>query len=211
MVERWKKRVRRSPGTFECHPVISFMRKSDSISRLSIIQDCKIKYQFEQEEKGSFVPRAPALQGVLYESGFESACMLIFDGEKKYLGMVDAHPSSIKAPKGTVVIRLQARHDNPSRLEKLKDMVIWIERNLSKEISLSAYTTRENLMLEKDVFSKRTLRMGSSAAVFFAEPAHSKLPSGCSVGHRLVGVASYEAVDSSVPGAGTKPGGFPVL
>lgn len=169
-----------------------------------------LTYEFEQEEKGLFVPRAPALQGVLYESGFESQCMLIFDGEKKYLGIADAYPSGVNASKGTVVIRLQIRHDDPSKLEKLKDMVIWIERNLSKEISLSAYSTREKLMLGMDVFPKRTVRKGSSAAVFFAEPVHAKLPSGCSVGHKLVGVASYEAGDSSLPGAGKKPGGFPI-
>lgn len=169
-----------------------------------------LTYEFEQEDKGSFLPRAPALQGVLYESGFESQCMLIFDGEKKYLGIVDAYPSSVNAPKGPVVIRLQIRHDDPSKLETLKDLVIWIERNLSKEIPLAAYSTREKLMLAKDTFQKRTLQKGCSAAVFFAEPAHSKLPSGCSVGHRLVGVVSYEAGESTLPGDGKKPGGFPI-
>jgi tripeptidyl-peptidase II len=170
-----------------------------------------LTYEFEQEEKGLFVPRAPALQGVLYEAGFGSQCMMIFDGEKKYLGMADAYPSGVNAPKGTVIIRLQIRHDDPSKLEKLKDMVIWIERNLSKEIPLPAYPTREELVLGREKFTKRTVRRGCSAAVFFAEPVHSMLPSGCTAGHRLVGVASYEADDSSLPGDGKKPGGFPIL
>lgn len=45
-----------------------------------------LDYEFSQEEKGSFTPRAPMLQGVLYESAYESQLMLAYDGDKKYLG-----------------------------------------------------------------------------------------------------------------------------
>ena len=169
-----------------------------------------LTYRFEQNEKGSFVPRAPALQGVLYESAFESQCMFVFDGEMKFLGMTDAYPSSINAAKGTVIIRLQIRHIDPSLLEKYKNLVIWIERNLSKELTLSVYTTRENMLLGKNSFSKRTLKKGSSMAVFFAEPEHSQLPSNYACGHRFIGTVSFAATDESLPGAGKRPGGYPI-
>ena len=96
-----------------------------------------LMYEFAQEEAGSFTPRAPTLQGVVYKSAYESQLMLIFDNDKKYLGVVDARPSEIKVPQGHVTIRLQVRHDNPGMLEKLNDMGIWIERKLEKDISLS--------------------------------------------------------------------------
>jgi tripeptidyl-peptidase-2 len=136
--------------------------------------------------------------------------MLIFDGEKKYLGMSDAHPSTIQASKGTVVIRLQIRHDDPTKLEKLQDLVIWIERSLSKDIVLTAYGRRDEMMLGKNPLKKRTLRKGTSASVFFAEPVHSKLPTGCGVGHRLIGVATLGSGDANLPGDNKRPGGFPV-
>ena len=45
-----------------------------------------LHYEFSQEEKGPFTPRAPALQEVLYESIYESQLILAYDGDKKYLG-----------------------------------------------------------------------------------------------------------------------------
>jgi len=89
-----------------------------------------LKYEFRQEETGSFVPRAPALQGYIYESAFESQMMLVFDGNKQYLGTADSWPDGIKAKKGDVVIRLQVRHHDPTMLEKLKNMEVFIERKL---------------------------------------------------------------------------------
>lgn len=45
-----------------------------------------LHYEFSQDEKCSFTPRAPALQGVLYESTYESQLILAYDGDKRYLG-----------------------------------------------------------------------------------------------------------------------------
>jgi tripeptidyl-peptidase-2 len=169
-----------------------------------------LTYTFEQDEKGSFTPRAPALQGVLYEAAFESQCMIAFDGEKKYLGMSDAYPSNISAAKGTVIIRLQIRHSDPSQLEKYKDLVIWIERTLSKEIPLSVYGTKENMLMGKNPFNKHSIKMGASMPVFFSEPEHSQLPVKYASGHQFLGTVSFGANDESLPGAGKRPNGYPI-
>ena len=174
------------------------------------IYQLMLTYEFTQEEAGSFTPRAPTLQGVLYESAYESQMMLIFDGDKKYLGVADSWPSDVKAPKGNVTIRMQVRHDDPSMLEKLKDMTIWIERKLEKEIPLSVYESRESMLVGKDTMKKRTLRKGTSTSVLFAEPATSKIPSSCKAGDILFGTAFYGSGDSSLPGDGKRPGGFTV-
>jgi tripeptidyl-peptidase-2 len=169
-----------------------------------------LTYEFTQEEAGSFTPRAPVLQGVLYESAYESQLMLIFDDDKKYLGVADAWPGEVKAPKGNVTVRVQVRHDDPEMLEKLKDMTIWIERKLEKDVQLSVYSCRESMLSGKNTMKKRTLRKGTSASVFFAEPPTSKIPSSCKAGDILVGTAYYGSGDSSLPGDGKRPGGFKV-
>lgn len=166
--------------------------------------------EFSQEESGSFTPRAPVLQGVLYESAYESQLMLIFDNDKKYLGVADAWPSEVKAPKGTVIIRVQIRHDDPEMLEKLKEMTVWIERKLEKEVALSVYASRESMLVGKNPMKKRTLRKGTSASVFFAEPPPSKIPSSCKAGDILFGTAYFGSGDASLPGDGKRPGGFKV-
>jgi tripeptidyl-peptidase-2 len=169
-----------------------------------------LTYEFTQEDKGSFTPRVPTTQGVLYESGFESQMIMVYDGEKKLLGSADSWPSSISAPKGKVVLRMQIRHDSPEKLESLKDMPLWIERTLDKEISLSVYSSREAMVLGKATFRKRTLRRGCGAAVFFQEPAVSKLPSGYKTGDLLKGSYTLASGDASLVGDGKRPGGFPI-
>jgi tripeptidyl-peptidase-2 len=167
-------------------------------------------YEFSQEEAGSFTPRCPALQGVLYESAYESQMMLVFDGNKKLLGVGDSWPSEVKVPKGSITIRLQVRHDEQEMLEKLKDMPIWIERKMEKEIALSVYSSKEAMMTGKANFKKRTLRKGTSASIFFAEPPSSKLPSACNAGDVLAGTAYFGSGDASLPGDGKRPGGFAI-
>jgi len=75
-----------------------------------------LTYEFENKEAGSFTPRAPALQGFLYEAAFESQMMLVFDEDKKFIGAADSWPSEIKAPPGKVTIRMQIRHDDVKKL-----------------------------------------------------------------------------------------------
>jgi tripeptidyl-peptidase-2 len=168
-----------------------------------------LSYEFTQDDQGAFTPVAQALQGVLYESTYESQLMLVYDGEKRYLGCVDAYPHSITAPKGSVHIKMQIRHDDPKMLEKLKDMTIWIERKLEKEILLCAYSTREDLLIgAKRAMKKRTLSRGSQLSAFFSAPPFSKLPPGCKPGDILMGSSSYCSDDATLPGSGKRPGGF---
>jgi tripeptidyl-peptidase II len=154
--------------------------------------------------------RAPSLQGVLYESAYESQLILLFDRQKKYLGAADAWPEEIKVPKGTITLRMQVRHDKPDMLEKLKDTPIWIERKLEKEIGLSMYTSKESMMIGSETFKRRMLRKGSSCSLFISEPPTSKLPSGSKAGDILTGIVTFESNDSTLPGDGKRPDGFPL-
>ncbi len=170
-----------------------------------------LTYEFMQEEKGTFTPRAPPLQEVLYESGYESQLILAYDGDKRYLGYCDAYAKPITAPKGTVLLKLQVRHDDPSMLEKLKEMTIWIERKIEKEISITAYDTRDDLLVGgKRSVRKRTLRKGCCTSIFFSEPVASKIPSFCKPGDVLMGSCNYASGDDSLPGDGKRPNGFPI-
>ena len=171
------------------------------------IHQLVMTYEFDQKEGGSFVPRAPALQGYIYESAFESQLMLIFDENKKYLGVADSWPDEVNAPKGKVTIRMQVRHSDVKKLEQLKESTIWIERNLKSNIPLSAYSSHAAMVTDGPKMGKRTLRKGNTAAVFFKEPAASKLPSEAKCGDILTGSVTYEGDPSELPGAGKKPNG----
>lgn len=168
-------------------------------------------YEFSQDDSGPFTIRCPTLDGVLYESSFENHVMLVFDGEKKYLGASSNFPTPVSAPKGNVNIRVQVRHPDPQKLEDLKQMQLWIERNLDKDISLTSYTNRQALLYSNGKFKKRMLRKGSSTAVYFQEPTASKIPSSCKAGDVLLGSVSYASGEATLSGEGKRPGGFPVM
>ena len=174
------------------------------------IYELILTYEFTQDEKGSIIPRVPTTQGVLYESALESQLIMVYDGDKKLLGTADSWPSAIAVPKGKVILRMQVRHDNPEKLEALKEMPLWIERSIEKEISLSVFSTREALVMGNGNFRKRILRKGSTAAVFFQEPPTSKLPSGCKQGDLLKGSFTLCSGEATLLGDGKRPKGFPI-
>jgi len=150
-------------------------------------------------------------EGYLYDSGFESQLMLVFDEDKRYLGASDSWPGEVKVPKGKISIRLQIRHDNVKMLEKLNDLSIWIERKLSKIISLSAYATHNSMVASGPSFKRRFLPSGSSISVFLKEPASSDLPTECKCGDILMGSSTFVDGGKDLPGLGKEPGsGFPV-
>ncbi len=172
------------------------------------IHQLVLMYEFEQKEEGSFIPRSPTLQGYIYESAFESQIMLVFDEKKNYLGVADSWPSEeIKAPKGKVTIRMQVRHDDVKKLEQLKDMTIWIERKLSSDIVLSAYSSHADMITDGEKMKSTMLRKGTSTSVFLKEPPSSKLPSECKCGDVLLGSVTYEDGPKTAPGIGHKPNG----
>ena len=169
-----------------------------------------LTYEFNQDDKGPFTPRVPALQDVLYESMYESQLILAYDGDKKYLGCCDAYAQSITGPKGPIILKMQIRHPDPTMLEKLKDMTIWIERKLEKELNVTAYGTREDLLSCGKSIKKQRIRKGTCASVFISEPALSKIPSSCKLGDVLTGAISYSSGDSALPGDGKRPNGYPI-
>jgi tripeptidyl-peptidase-2 len=170
-----------------------------------------LTYEFDQSEAGGFFPRIPSLQEYLYESAYESQLVMIYDSNKKLIGVTDAfRQDEVKAPKGKVTLRLQVRHDQPDMLSKLKDQVIWIERKMSKEISLSTHASHEAMVTRAKTFTKCTLRKGTSLMAFIGEPTSDKLPKGAKCGDVLIGNVHYESSDGNLPGSGKRPGGYSI-
>lgn len=168
------------------------------------IHQLVLEYEFENKEAGSFTPRAPALQGVLYEAAFESQMMLIFDEDKRNIGVADSWPGEIKAPKGKITIRMQIRHDEIKKLELLKHLTILIERKLGKDINLSVYRNREAMVTAGAKMGRALIRQGTNSSVFFGEP---EVPDPCQCGDILIGSATFEDGSSTLPGTGKRPGG----
>ncbi len=167
-------------------------------------------YEITLDESSSLTARAPSLNGFLYESTMEAQMAMFYTSGKKLLGVSDCWPDSVKCPKGTITIRFSIRHDKVSLLEDFKDMVLLVERAIKSSIELTTYSSHENMINKSGKFGKRALQKGNMAYVHFAPPADSKMPKGSEPGDVLVGTATYEYKDSSLPGNGCKPKAYEV-
>lgn len=127
-----------------------------------------LEYKFNCSDSEEVTPRFKLLNGVLYESPFEAQFFMVFDGNKKFLGCGDAWPDSVKCAKGENTLRLSVRHDEISLLQGLTGLLLVLERQLknSKELTVSDYASREEVMTRKSKGGSRTLYRGFNTAIF---------------------------------------------
>lgn len=124
-----------------------------------------LTYPFTKKEAGKVVPHLPLLNGRLYESPFEAQLMMIFDDKKQYLGCSDAYGDETMLKKGSYVVRAQVRHEDVSKLEKLKQMVLLLNHEI-KEIPASVFGHQDDVALGGKPLDKRSLPTGKYVPLF---------------------------------------------
>ncbi|GBG25276.1 Tripeptidyl-peptidase 2 [Hondaea fermentalgiana] len=176
-----------------------------------------LEYTFKQAEKGKLTVRAPQLDQLLYESPYDSQMCMLFDANKRLLNYQDAWPKAVEVPKGSVTARILVRHEKVSLLERLREMPLVIERQLSSDISLGTYKTRAGATTGTQTFSPQVLSQGERCAVFFALPLYKdmakSLPKGVAPGDVLTGLVTYgrrNGRNTAIIGTDRHPDGFPV-
>ncbi|KAL8007278.1 putative peptidase S8A, tripeptidyl peptidase II, peptidase S8, subtilisin, Ser-active [Plasmopara halstedii] len=168
-----------------------------------------LSYSFTKKEPGAVVPHLPLLNGRLYESPFEAQLMLIFDDKKQYIGSSDAYGNKTTLKKGSYVIRAQVRHEDVSKLEKLKQMILILHHDI-KEITASVYGHQDDVALGGKALERKNLPLKKYVPLFLGEPPRDKLPLGHAVGDTLSGSIYFGQKNGSVRGSCRRPNGFDV-
>ncbi|GLJ21474.1 hypothetical protein SUGI_0396320 [Cryptomeria japonica] len=152
-----------------------------------------LTYKFTLAEESDVSAHVPLLNNRIYDTQFESQFYMIADTNKRVLAMGDVYPKATKLPKGDYTLRFLLRHDNTHYLEKLKKMVLFIERNLDKKsvIGLSFYSHPDGSVTGADSFNSTLLASGETQALYISPPADDKLPKDCSAGALLIGEITY--------------------
>ncbi|XP_073032784.1 LOW QUALITY PROTEIN: tripeptidyl-peptidase 2 [Primulina eburnea] len=155
-----------------------------------------LTYKFKLEDGAEVKPHIPLLNNRLYDNKFEAQFYMISDSNKRVYTMGDVYPDTAKLPKGEYVLRLYLRHDNVQYLEKMKQLVIFIQRNLEEKeaIRLSFYAQPDGPVIGNGSFSSSVLIPGTKEAFYLGPPAKDKLPKAVSTGSVLVGAISYGKV-----------------
>ena len=148
---------------------------------------------------------------MLYESSYSGQFFMLFDGMKRLLGVGDAFPKAIKAPKGKHTLLLQVRAESVSALEGMVDMPVMLERVLKQSISLTSYSSQTSAARGENGGKTFSLHHGDTAVIFFKEPSFDQLPKAASPGDLLLGHVTYLKRPSGQIGLSSEPGkGFKI-
>ncbi|CAM9301659.1 unnamed protein product, partial [Chrysoparadoxa australica] len=205
-LDKWQTKI--APTT----AVISPLGERDVLPDQRQIYQLVLEYTVTQADAGEITPRFLPLNGHLYEGSYGAQQVMLFDSNKKLLGVSDCWPTAIKCPKGDNIARLQIRHSDAALLKHLTATPLTIERALSKkeEVSISAYQTIDACQTKGQAFGSVQCPAGCTTVAIFGEPPHDKLPKGVKPGDHLLGTAAYVKAKAALPGDGKRPRGYRV-
>ncbi|GAB2222014.1 hypothetical protein Drorol1_Dr00013211 [Drosera rotundifolia] len=150
-------------------------------------------YKFKLEDAADVKPHIPLLNNRVYDTKFESQFYMISDSNKRILAKGDVYPKSTKLPKGELTLQLYLRHDNLQLLEKMKSLVVFIERTLDDKdaVRLSFFSEPDGNVTGNAGFKSSVLAPGLKEGFYISPPNKDKLPKNCPEGSILVGEISY--------------------
>ncbi|XP_026379744.1 tripeptidyl-peptidase 2-like isoform X1 [Papaver somniferum] len=153
-----------------------------------------LTYKFKLDDGAEIKPVVPLLNGRVYDNKFESQFYMISDSNKRVYATGDVYPKSVKLPKGDYNLQLYLRHDNVQYLEKMKQLVLFIEKKLEEKdfIRLSFYSQPDGPVMGNGSFKSSDLVPGTLEAFYVAPPTKDKLPKNCPAGSVLLGAISYK-------------------
>ncbi|KAH7557647.1 hypothetical protein JRO89_XS11G0196700 [Xanthoceras sorbifolium] len=171
-----------------------------------------LTYKFKLEDGAEVMPQIPLLNNRIYDTKFESQFYMISDTNKRVYAMGDVYPSSSKLPKGEYTLRLYLRHDNEHCLEKMKQLVLFIERNLEKKdvIRLNFFSQPDGPVMGNGSYKSSILVPGKKEAFYLSPPTKEKLPKNSPPGSILYGLISYGKLSFAGQEEGKSPQKNPV-
>ncbi|XP_039063173.1 tripeptidyl-peptidase 2-like [Hibiscus syriacus] len=103
---------------------------------------------------------------------------MISDINKRVYAMGDCYPKSSKLAKGEYTLQLYLRHDNAQYLEKMKQLVPFLERNLEEKdvIILNFFSEPDGPVTGNGTFKSSVLVPGKKEAFYLSPPNHDKIP-----------------------------------
>lgn len=152
-----------------------------------------LTYKFKLEDAAEVKPQIPLLNNRVYDTKFESQFYMISDTNKRIYSVGDVYPSSSKLPKGEYNLQLYLRHDNVQYLEKLKQLVLFIERSLEEKdvIRLNFFSQPDGPVMGNGTFKSSVLVPGKKESIYLGPPSKDRLPKNSTQGSLLLGAISY--------------------
>ncbi|WKA07238.1 hypothetical protein VitviT2T_025087 [Vitis vinifera] len=171
-----------------------------------------LTYKFKLEDGAEIKPQIPLLNNRIYDTKFESQFYMISDANKRVYAIGDVYPNSSKLPKGEYNLLLHLRHDNVLFLEKMKQLLLFIERNVEDKeaVRLSFFSQPDGPIMGNGAFKTSVLVPGVKESFYVGPPNKDKLPKNISEGSVLLGAISYGVLSFGGEEGGKNPKKNPV-
>jgi len=163
--------------------------------------ELQLTYKFQRKAAGSVTPRWPREDGFLYESEFAGYLWNLYDAQGRRLVTDDSMPEAVRLKAGKYTLRLRVRHNDASKLEKLKKSVLWLDSPLRSAIKLQIAVSRLDAAAGRSAPRER-LSPGGRRRLVISAPA---APVGVDPGDLLLGQLELQ------PGPDRKPGGYRIV
>ncbi|KAK7380315.1 hypothetical protein VNO78_32823 [Psophocarpus tetragonolobus] len=166
-----------------------------------------LTYKIKLEDGAQIKPHIPLLNDRIYDTKFESQFYMISDSNKRVYTSGDVYPSSSKLPKGEYILQLYLRHDNVQILEKMRHLVLFIERNLEEKdiIQLRFFSQPDGPLMGNGSFKSSSLVPGIKEGLYLGPPPKEKLPKNSPQGSVLLGAISYGKLSFAGQGENKNP------
>ncbi|XVE58530.1 hypothetical protein DITRI_Ditri04bG0176600 [Diplodiscus trichospermus] len=165
-----------------------------------------LTYNVKLEDGAEVKPYIPLLNNRIYDTKFESQFYMISDTNKRVHAMGDCYPNSSKLPKGEYTLQLYLRHDNVQYLEKMRQLVLFLERNLEEKdvIRLNFFSEPDGPVMGNGTFKSSVLVPGIKESFYLSPPNRDKLPKNSSQGSVLLGAISLGKLSYTEEGKNPK-------
>ncbi|KAG4941702.1 hypothetical protein JHK87_045573 [Glycine soja] len=142
--------------------IIALTADRDKLPSGKQILALTLTYKIKLEDGAQIKPHIPLLNDRIYDTKFESQFYMISDSNKRVYSSGDVYPSSSNLPKGEYILQLYLRHDNVQILEKMRHLVLFIERNLEEKdvIRLSFFSQPDGPLMGNGSFKSSSLVPG---------------------------------------------------
>ena len=169
--------------------LLSALPPADTLPRSKQVYQLVLTYHWEcRDDSTKLIVRLPPLQGVLYESQYESQFYMLFDANKRLIGSGDAFPKPLDVRRGKYTVRVQVRHEETALLERLKEMVALFETTLPKPLDLPVHPSFNAAVAGGQKWGDmRVMKRGQRKPFWVSSPDAKQLPAWVKGGEMLKG------------------------
>jgi len=165
----------------------------DRFPGAGVVYDMELTYAFSMKSAGSVTPRFPANDKLFYASPWGGYVWQIDDGQGMRVAFNDMDPAPVSLKQGDYTVHVWLRHDDPSKLERVKSSLLYLDRRLAKPIGVKVFDSLPHSAAEGRTFTSATLAPHQRQGLYLKVASASITSAAFAPGDLLLGELRLQA------------------